>query len=102
MIFGVAISQFCINIRRTDPLHPERWLICYDVALLFVPMALFGYRGALSHSSCLHQRSTTVGVLLNLIFPSYVVVFSLFVVMMFSIAKTIINVRDGFLVISKF
>lgn len=34
-----------------------------------------------------------MGVLLNLMFPSYVIVFSLFVVMMFSIAKTIINVR---------
>lgn len=44
MIFGVAVSQFFINVRKKDPLHPERWLICYDVALLFVPMALFGYR----------------------------------------------------------
>ena len=43
IIFGVAVSQFVINIRKKDPLHSERWLICYDVALLFVPMALFGY-----------------------------------------------------------
>lgn len=42
MIFGVAVSQFIINMRKKDPVHPERWLICYDVALLFVPMALFG------------------------------------------------------------
>ena len=54
MIFGVAVSQFTINIRKKDPLHPERWLICYDVALLFVPMALFGCgicaRHALTHA----------------------------------------------------
>jgi hypothetical protein len=43
-----------------------------------LPMTLFG---------------TTVGVLLNLIFPAYLVVFSLFVVMLFSIWKTWVKVR---------
>jgi len=36
---------------------------------------------------------TTIGVLLNLIFPAYLIVLSLFAIMLFSIWKTILNLR---------
>jgi hypothetical protein len=40
MIFGVALSQFVLNVWQTDPKDDSRTLIDYDLALFFLPMAL--------------------------------------------------------------
>jgi uncharacterized membrane protein YfcA len=78
MIFGVALAAFLLNIWQPDPRSPGRFLIDFDVTLFFVPIALQG---------------TIVGVLLNLMFPSWLIVFLLFAVMLTSIYRTTVNVR---------
>eukprot|EP00938_MAST-03A_sp_MAST-3A-sp1_P002117 g2117.t1 len=55
MIFGGALTFVSITFRRRHP-EVDRPLIDYDIALMFEPMVLCG---------------TTVGVLLNRVFPSW-------------------------------
>eukprot|EP00939_MAST-03C_sp_MAST-3C-sp1_P000644 g644.t1 len=72
MIFGGALTFVSITFRRKHP-EANKPLIDYDIALMFEPMVLCG---------------TTVGVLLNRVFPSWMLLTLLEILLVTTVYRT--------------
>eukprot|EP00762_Andalucia_godoyi_P005627 ANDGO_00518.mRNA.1 hypothetical protein NAEGRDRAFT_81115 len=71
--FGTAFASFLVNLRKRHPIDHLRPLIDYDVAFVMEPSILMG---------------GMVGVLLNAIFPGWLIVCLLFVILSWATWKT--------------
>eukprot|EP01094_Clydonella_sp_ATCC50884_P002093 TRINITY_DN11604_c0_g1_i1.p1 TRINITY_DN11604_c0_g1~~TRINITY_DN11604_c0_g1_i1.p1 ORF type:complete len:486 (+),score=139.06 TRINITY_DN11604_c0_g1_i1:122-1579(+) len=77
MIFGVSIAQFLINVSKRSVTRPNtHTLIDYDIALLVEPMTLLG---------------TTWGVFLNIIFPDWMTLISISLLLLVITSRTSVN-----------
>ncbi|ELR21463.1 uncharacterized protein ACA1_184090 [Acanthamoeba castellanii str. Neff] len=65
-VAGVAISSFLVNVLRRHPRAPWRALVDYDVAMVMTPTTLLG---------------TTVGVLVYVILPEWLILILLILVL---------------------
>lgn len=72
-IFGVGMAAFVVNYFKKHPKAKRRPLIDYDLTLMFEPITLVG---------------TMVGVLLNILFPAYLVIVPLCLLLAFTTYKT--------------
>ena len=72
-ILGVGIAAFCVNFFRRHPCTTHRTLIDYDLTVMFEPVTLSG---------------TLVGVILNVLFPSWLVLAPLILLLSFTFYKT--------------
>eukprot|EP01095_Lingulamoeba_sp_RSL-Kostka_P017426 TRINITY_DN902_c0_g2_i1.p1 TRINITY_DN902_c0_g2~~TRINITY_DN902_c0_g2_i1.p1 ORF type:complete len:525 (-),score=153.13 TRINITY_DN902_c0_g2_i1:119-1693(-) len=71
-IFGVSIGGYLVNFSKRHPLT-NRPLIDYNVALLMEPMTLIG---------------SIIGVFLNVVFPAYLIIVFLIMLLSYSTYKT--------------
>ncbi|GBG74709.1 hypothetical protein CBR_g19114 [Chara braunii] len=78
MILGGSIVSFLYNKRVRHPLHKDRSVIDYDVAVLLQPMLLLGI---------------SIGVLCNIIFPSWLVVLLLTILLTYVSLRTLRKAR---------
>ncbi|EGD78809.1 hypothetical protein PTSG_01784 [Salpingoeca rosetta] len=73
-IFGLAIAAYSVNLWKRHPHSQQRPLIDYDTALMLEPMTLLG---------------AIVGVLLNVLFPNWLVLLPLCLLLMVVSYRTI-------------
>ena len=73
MIFAGAISSFIMNLRHKHP-YRESVLIDYNIPYIIVPMLLFG---------------TMIGVTLNKVFPPWIILVCLTLVLVINTFKTL-------------
>ena len=73
MIFAGAISSFIMNLRHKHPFR-EGVVIDYNIPFIIVPMLLFG---------------TMIGVTLNKVFPPWIILVSLTLVLVINTYKTL-------------
>lgn len=73
MIFSGAISSFIMNIQHKHP-HKDGIIIDYNIPYIIVPFLLFG---------------TMLGVTLNKVFPPWIILISLTLVLVINTFKTI-------------
>jgi uncharacterized membrane protein YfcA len=73
MIFSGAISSFFMNIQHKHPLK-ESIVIDYNIPYIIVPFLLFG---------------TMIGVTLNKVFPPWIILISLTMILIINTVKTI-------------
>lgn len=73
MIFGGSIVNFAMNVRRRNPVAKHRPLADYDMVLMLEPLMLSG---------------TVIGVILNVIFPPWLLVVMLAIVLGVATVRT--------------
>ncbi|EDQ88372.1 uncharacterized protein MONBRDRAFT_26471 [Monosiga brevicollis MX1] len=73
-IFGLSLAAFAVNIWKRHPHDPKRPLIDYDTAMMLEPMTLLG---------------GILGVILNVIFPNWLVLLPLCLLLGFISYKTL-------------
>ncbi|SPQ98102.1 unnamed protein product (mitochondrion) [Plasmodiophora brassicae] len=78
IIFGGSLVNMAFNIGRTHPIVHERPLIDYSVIVMFTPMLLAG---------------TSVGVILNIVFPTWIIVVILLITLGYTTFRTTMKAR---------
>eukprot|EP00055_Hartaetosiga_balthica_P016284 m.102158 g.102158 ORF g.102158 m.102158 type:complete len:438 (+) comp9074_c0_seq3:351-1664(+) len=73
-IFGLAVAAYTVNIWKRHPMRSSRSLIDYDTALMLEPMTLLG---------------TLAGVVLNVLFPNWLVLLPLCILLFVVSYRTI-------------
>lgn len=72
-IFGVGLAAYSVNYFKKHPHAKDRPLIDYDLTVMFEPITLCG---------------TLVGVILNILFPVWLVIVPLCLLLAFTTYKT--------------